>query len=342
MSSLKLVIWDLDETLVDGVYAEGDRVLARGADALVRRLHEQGVLQALATQNDRETMESAISTYGWEGLFQAALADFGPKATKVSRILTELDIAPTHTVFVDDDPFERESVAAQIDGLGAFALDGIAALADSMKIPQTEESRRRPQMYDELARRREDGDAAENYEDFLASCDMRLTIRAYRSSDEDRVVELLERTNRMNLGATLSPSETVVGLSETGPRIVVAELRDRYGDSGRCGVLRLTPAPDGSSARIDSLALSCRVRARGLALSMLVALLRHPDADHPAFEAEYRSTGRNRPLRMLLWAAGFEDRGDGWLHTTRERLDDVELPDWLRIDVESVTGPSAR
>lgn len=341
MRSLKLVIWDLDETLVDGVFAEGDRDLVPGADALVRRLHGRGVLQALATQNDAETMRSAISTFGWNDLFQSTWADFGPKSGKVSKVLSELDISAEHAVFVDDDPFERESVSAQIRGLEAFAVDDIVALADSLEIPETEESRRRPQMYEELARRRRDGDAASDHEAFLASCGMALTIRGYQPSDEARVVELLERTNRMNLGSPMTPAETVAGLSDEGARLIVAELRDRYGDSGRCGVIRLSPTGDGGG-RIESLALSCRVRARGLALSMLVALLGHPDVAYDTFETEYEPTGRNRPLRMLLWAAGFEDRGDGVLVTTRDRLDGVVIPGWLEIAVEAPTAQDAR
>ncbi|MEM7416202.1 MAG: hypothetical protein AAF389_11935 [Gemmatimonadota bacterium] len=331
MRSLKLVIWDLDETLVQGVFAEGDRDLAENADEVVRSLHERGVLQALATQNDPEVMSEAMRTYGWDGVFQDARADFAPKKVKVEAVLAHLDIAADHTVFVDDDPFERASIAVQIPGITTSSVAEMVAAAESVEIPDTEESRRRPEMYDELAQRRADGDAATDYEAFLASCDIQLSIRPYEAGDAERVTELLERTNRMNLGATMTPSETLDGLgTPDGPRIVIAELRDRYGDSGRCAAVRLSPTTTGA-ARIETLALSCRVRARGLALAMLVSLLRHPSARFDRFETRYNATGKNRPLRMLLWASGFEEDDDGLLVTTREKVDGVSLPEWLTV-----------
>ena len=339
--SLKLVVWDLDETLVRGVFAEGDRELVPGADDLLRALHGRGILQALATQNDDEVMREAIGHYDWEPLFQGALADFRPKHQKVLRILEQLDISAEHTVFVDDDPFERASIQAQIDGITSCSVAEIAEITASLDTPETEESRRRPQMYDELERRRVEGEAAADYESFLASCEMKVTIRPFRDDDEGRVRELLERTNRMNLGANLPPDETLEGLGQDdGPRIVVSELSDRFGDSGRTGVVRLTPQADGS-ARIETLALSCRVRARGLALSMFVALLQHPSADFTRFVAPYTPTGRNRPLRMLLWAAGFEEH-DGVLSADRASLDRVDLPSWLTIEqVDRVSAISS-
>ncbi len=332
LRELKLVIWDLDETILRGVFAEGDRQLDPNAQALIERLHERGVLQAMATQNEPEVMAEAISLFGWSDFFQVAKADFTPKRQKVSDILAELDIGADHSVLVDNDPFHRDMMQIQVPNLTAWSAAELSAHVDSLQGRVTDEARRRPQMYRAIRQQKTDVQIAGDSEAFLAQCDIRVRIRPYRASDEERAVELLTRTNRMNLGGTLSPQEVVRQVaSPNGPRVVVAELRDRYGDSGRCGLVRLTPTVD-RQATIDSIAISCRTQARGLSLALFVAMLQHPTGRFEEYHCQFQSTGRNRPLRMLLWAAGFTAvSGSQLLSADRTAVDAVALPRWVNI-----------
>src|SRR6185503_264759 len=120
---------------------------------------------------------------------------------------------------------------------------------------------RRPQMYREEQTRTLKREFAGNYIDFLRSCQTQLTIRPYKSEDKLRALELFTRTHRMNLGV-LSVDETIARLSQSDKyRILVAEMKDIYGDMGRCGIIQLRPVGLGE-ALIESLAISCRIRAR--------------------------------------------------------------------------------
>ncbi|HID61154.1 MAG TPA: hypothetical protein EYP49_00180 [Anaerolineae bacterium] len=342
MRILKLVIWDLDETLLAGILAEGDKEADPRAERLLAELEKRGVLQALATQNQPKIIPPALELLGWSDLFVQVVASLGPKAKKVKTILNALDINPLDTAFIDEDPFERGAIAAQIPGITAWSVSELEAFLAGDTTIVTEEGRRRAQMYREQQARERDGSSAVDYEAFLHSCNIQLTIRPYVPADALRVEELLRRTHQMNLGA-IPTEEAIARLNQPGEhRVIVAEMRDVYGDMGRCGVVHLTP--DGSGeALIESLAISCRTRARGLSLAMLVGLLRHPDARFERYRCRYIANDANRPLRMLLMAAGFRpQRGSDWLTLEAEDLECLDLPAWAHLEYQGVSVAEVR
>lgn len=335
MRLLKLVIWDLDETILTGILEEGDEEINPLADELMSQLHERGILQALATQNPPDVIPASIEKFGWSDLFVQVEADLGPKARKVKRILDTLGTSPMDTAFLDEDPFERDSISAQISNITAWSLPDLKAHLDGTASVATDEARRRPQMYREQQARTGAADTASNYMDFLRSCNMQITIRPYMPEDATRAEELLTRTHRMNLGV-LPVEEAVNRLNRPGEhRVIVAEMKDIYGDMGRCGIIHLTPGENGEAV-IESLAISCRTRARGLSLAMLVGLLSHPDAKFQRYRCRYSANGSNKPLRVLLMAARFRpQRGTEWLTLEAEDLEGLKLPAFAHLEYRS-------
>jgi hypothetical protein len=65
---------------------------------------------------------------------------------------------------------------------------------------------------------------------------------------------------------------------------------------------------------------------------MLVGLLRHPRVGYQQFRCRYIDNGLNRPLRMLLLAAGFKpQRGKDELILSADRLAGIDVPDWVQL-----------
>jgi len=330
MRILKLVIWDLDQTILSGIFEEGDEELNSAATRVMARLQARGTLQALATHNPSEVVETVLKKYGWSGLFVQTEAGLIPKVAMVRRILDTLSISPLDTAFVDEDAFERDSIAVQLRGISAWSIEKLETYLDNNKDVVTPEGSRRHEMYIEEQARLRDKEAAADYVTFLRRCNIYITIRPYAPEDAGRAQELLVRTHRMNLGV-LSPDEAFHRLGRAGGDcVMIAEMKDNYGDMGRCGVLHLSSRPD--AAIVEGLAISCRTRARGLSLSMLVGLLRHPAVKFQQLRCRYISNGSNRPLRMVLMAAGFQpDPGTDELVLRTERLAATPLPDWIHI-----------
>lgn len=335
MRILKLVIWDLDETILTGIFEEGDEEVDPIALDVIQALGARGILQGLATQNQPEVIPHLKEKFEWGSRFVIITANLGPKINKVRHILETLEINPLDAIFVDNDPFERDSIAIQTPGITAWSVTQLADYLNQTPAPVTTEANRRPQMYLEQQARDQGLAATDDYTAFLQACNIQITNRPYLKEDLARVEELLVRTHRMNLGV-LPVDEAVSRLDRPGEHhVVVAEMKDNYGDMGRCGVIHLRPAQN-DEAVIESLAISCRTRARGLSLAMLVGLLRHPNAQFEKYRCRYVDNGSNRPLRMLLMGAGFKPQSStGELVLTNEQLATLELPDWVQINNHS-------
>jgi len=332
MRILKLVIWDLDGTILTGIFEEGDEKVNPTARKVMTQLRARGVLQTLATQNQPEIFQAAKDKFDWSDLFVRTEVGLGPKVKKVRRILNKLGINPLDAAFVDEDPFERDSIAVQVPGISAWSIADLRTYIDNSPIKATEEGRRRPEMYLEQQARTQDEETAENYLDFLYSCNIQIKVRPYVPEDAERVKELLTRTRQMNLGVLPVDVSTTL-LSQPGEHhVVLAEVRDKYGDMGRCGVIYLRPNGI-DEATIKSLAISCRTRNRGLSLATLVGLLRQPGTEFQRFRCRYISSGYNRPLRMLLMGAGFKPhRGTDELILDADHLSKIALPDWAHLN----------
>ena len=159
--TVKCVIWDLDNTLLSGVYLESgsqppppDPVMAEAAATLRRR----GIIHAVASRNPPEAAGYAARVTGLE--FAAAECGWGSKSDAVRRIIAGLGLSPDAIAFVDDDPYERAEVS--------FALPQVLVLspedmADAVGWPEfsppavTAEARRRNEMYAERRRREQEG-----------------------------------------------------------------------------------------------------------------------------------------------------------------------------------------
>jgi FkbH-like protein len=332
MRILKLVIWDLDETILTGILEEEeDSAVNSVAANLIGQLRKRGTLQALATHNQPKVFQAALQKQEWLGSFARTEVDLCPKVKMVRRILDQLSVSALDTAFIDADPFERDSIALQVPGITVWSIAELQTYLANNPEPLTKEGSRRPDMYLEQEARLRDQEASADYLDFLRRCNMHIKIRPYVASDADRVKELLLRTHRMNLGV-LSPAEAVSRVEQARKdHVVIAELRDKYGDMGRSGVLHVRTDENGIEF-IETLAISCRTRARGLSLSMLVGLLRHPKIAFQQLRCRYSFNGSNRPLRMLLMATGFQRHaGLDELVLSSDRLTRTELPDWIRI-----------
>ena len=163
MRILKLVIWDLDQTILTGVLEEGDKDVNPAVPHVMVQLHARGTLQALATHNESEVLRPALEEYDWSRLFVHTEADLGPKVKMVRRILNKLSINPSHTVFVDEDPFERDSIAVQIPGISAWSVANLQTYLDEIPNAITKEGSRRTEMYIEQQARLRDEEAAGDY-----------------------------------------------------------------------------------------------------------------------------------------------------------------------------------
>lgn len=313
---IKCVIWDLDNTLLDGVYLESqDRPPAANPElsSILTELAGRGVLQAIASRNPAEACRHAERVTSHS--FAATQCGWGAKSAAIGTIMIELGLTADAVAFVDDDAMERAEVSYSLPDVLVLAPQD---MPEAVGWPQfsppvvTDEARRRGELYRQRRSRREEARAFGGSKDeFLRYCQTRVTIGPATTADLPRLHELSVRTHQFNSAATaVSEAEFASLLGSPGREVVTVRLADRFGDDGlvgACVIANGAGAETGSGAwQVPLLMMSCRALGRGVIDALLAWVCLAADAAGAAQVAvPCRVTPRNVPLRIALTGAGF-------------------------------------
>jgi methoxymalonate biosynthesis protein len=338
---IKCVIWDIDNTLLDGVYLESPGHPPPPDPALLtvlRELSGRGILHALASRNPPEAARYVRDVTGMQ--FAAAECGWDSKAAAVRRIAAGLGLAPDALAFVDDDMIERAEVAAALPEVLVLTPEDAAdapGWPDFSPPLVTAEASRRAEMY--AARQRRQAEAAAfggSRDEFLRRSGTRITIGRAGAADIPRLRELAVRTHQLNSGAP-APAEADLAALIAAPAQLVATvgLSDSYGDDGIVGGAVMGRNGKGSWP-VPVLMVSCRALGRGVLDALLAWLCRvAAAAGGTALTVPCLVTDRNLPMRLALAAAGLRAAPgaagpDGRAEFSRS-LDGPlpRLPDWV-------------
>jgi methoxymalonate biosynthesis protein len=305
------VVWDIDNTLLDGVYLESGAVPPAanpGMAGALADLGSRGILHAIASKNPPQAAAHAAAVTG--ARFAAVECGWGPKSGALERIAADLAIGTDALAFVDDDPYERAEVGAALPGVLVLAPDEVASAAGWPEFGAaavTDEARRRGEMY--AARRRRQ--AAEqafggSREEFLASAGTQVTIGAAVPADVPRLHELAARTRQFNsAGQAVAEAEFAAMIAAPDTEVATVRLRDAFGDDGLVGAC-VTSHDPGGTWTVRLLMMSCRAMGRGV-IGALLAWVTRSAARAGAGEVAVPCVlnERNVPLRLALTGAGF-------------------------------------
>jgi FkbH-like protein len=320
-SVVKCVVWDVDHTLLDGVFLEADGE-PPGADpamvAVLAELSRRGILHAIASRNPPAVAEHVARVTG--AAFVAAECGWDAKSDAIGRIADTLGIGTDTIAFVDDDPYERAEVSfarPEVMVLAPEEMTSAPGWPEFSPAVVTAEAARRSQLYlDRQRRQAAEREFGGSREEFLRWCQTEITIGPAALADTDRLAELSARTHQFNSAARALPAAgfaELIGAGEaartrpaTGDsaRVLAVRLRDRFGDDGLVGTCVTEAGPDGWTVTL--LAMSCRAMGRGV-IDALLAWLIEAAARTGVRELAIPAvlTPRNVPLRLALAAAGF-------------------------------------
>ncbi len=201
---VKCIIWDLDNTLWDGVLVEdglGNLKLKTDAANAIKHLDARGILQSVASKNNHEEAMDAIKHFELDEYFIFPQISWRPKSESIDAIARQLNVGRDALIFVDDSQFELEQVKAMYPEVRVVNAIDIYSLLEmkECQLPVTAESKNRRNMYKiEAERRSIEGGFENDYMAFLRHCEIRLSIQTMTQENIERVHELTQRTNQMN------------------------------------------------------------------------------------------------------------------------------------------------
>jgi FkbH-like protein len=307
----KCVIWDLDNTLWDGVLVEDGldnlKLKADAADT-IKELDARGILQSVASKNNYEEAIQAIKHFELDEYFLFPQISWRPKSEGIETIARQLNIGKDTLIFLDDSRFELEQVKAiypEVRVVNALEMHTLLKMKEC-QVSVTTESKNRRNMYKTEAKRRNiEEDFGNDYMAFLRHCEIRLSIQHMTQENIDRVHELTQRTNQMNFSGQRYDREVLMDiLAKPYLNTYVLSCEDRFGSYGIVGFSIV----DSREPRMTDLMFSCRIQSKRVEHAFLNYIIgnyiRELDRD---FFANYRKTSRNAPSGKVFPDIGMDE-----------------------------------
>jgi FkbH-like protein len=310
-SKIKCVVWDLDNTLWDGILVEdGPRKLKLkpGIAEVIRALDARGILHSVASKNNHDEAMQTLKQFQLDEYFLCPQISWEPKSEGIRRIAQQLNIGVNSLLFVDDSPFELEQVKAVCPEVRLLDAVQYRSLPDmkECQVPVTAESKERRKMYRVEAERQDLAQGfGEDYMAFLRHCQIQLSIRPMTEENLDRVHELTQRTNQMNFSGNRYDRDVLRNILAT-PYLdtYVLTCEDRFGSYGVVGFSIV----DSREPRMTDLMFSCRIQSKRVEHAFLSHILRvYIHKSGKDFWANYRKTPRNAPSGKVFADLGMEE-----------------------------------
>jgi FkbH-like protein len=263
-SSVKLVIWDLDQTLWSGVLSEGEVRLDSARRDLIRRLNLRGVMNSICSKNDFQMAKDRLILE--EGLWDQFIfpkISWQPKGPQIVQIIDGAQLRAEQVLFIDDNEGNLQEAKYFVPDL---QISGPSIIDDLLVLPQLT-GRDDPKL-ERLARYKlleqkvidRDSNSGSN-QDFLRSCNIKVVIGVDCLAEPQfaRISELISRTNQLNYTKRrINDEELVALLSDPSQSSGYVSVSDRFGDYGICGFYSM------HEGRLTDFLFSCRVLNMGV------------------------------------------------------------------------------
>jgi FkbH-like protein len=345
--SFKCLVLDLDNTLWGGVIGDDGLngiVLGQGSalgegfvavQEYAKELARRGVILAVCSKNDETNALEPFDRHPDMVLKRSDIASFranwDDKVSNIRAIAEDLNIGIDSLVFLDDNPFERNLVRERLpmvavpevpDDDPALVPRVLADAGYFESLGLTDEDRQRTLQYQENRARAALQASATDLDGYLRSLEMRLIWNRFDTVSQQRVVQLINKTNQFNL-TTRRYTDADVAAIMADPRAFGIHMRllDRFGDNGIIAIVIGRLGEDGA-ATVDTWLMSCRVLGRqveAVTLNLIAAQAKALGATR--LVGEYIPTAKNGMVRDHYKKLGFEVVCEAEDGTSRAVLD---------------------
>jgi len=310
-SQIKCLVWDLDNTLWEGILLEDENVVLKDkAVKVIMELDSRGILQSISSKNNYDIAMKKIEELNLQQYFLYPQINWNSKSSSIGEISKLLNIGIDSIAFIDDQEFERDEVHSQYSEvlcIDALDLDEILVMEEFMPNFITEDTKNRRLMYqNEIKRKIIEEEFIGPKDDFLNSLNLKLNISIATEQDLRRVEELTVRTHQMNTtGYTYGYNQLLSMINDDRYIVLIAGLEDCYGSYGKIGLSVVEK--DGDKLIIKLFLISCRVMSKGVGTSLLYFIMNLAYEQNKRLLAEFIETSKNRMMYMTYKFNGFNE-----------------------------------
>lgn len=322
----KCLALDLDNTLWGGVLGEdGIEGIKIGGDypgkaflywqEALLELSKCGVILTICSKNNEQDVLEVWEKNPFMVLkkehFAAYRINWTDKATNIKELAAELNIGLDSFVFVDDNPTERELVKqmlpmVEIPDFPAQPYELMKffkqLVEDYFKVYSvTDEDKKKTEQYKQNAARAKAQSAFADFDTFLESLNIQITIEAANEFNIQRIAQMTQKTNQFNLTTHRYTDGDIRNFIDAGWKVWCIGVADKFGDNGITGAIMVRP--DGE---IDTFLLSCRILGKGIEFAFakkVISIL--ASMGMKSLTAKYLPTAKNAQVKEFWDKVGF-------------------------------------
>lgn len=351
----RVLVLDLDNTLWGGVIGDdGLSGIKLGGDypgsvfveiqETLKTFRDRGIALTICSKNTEAVALEALNTHPGMRLslddFVLTKINWKDKAGNIKEIAEEIGVGLSSICFIDDSPYERESVRRMLPNVIVPDLpEDLTQWSEFLlnypflaNLSLTQEDQERADRYRVRARIQKEAEGFGDKEQYWRSLEMHLFFHKYYEGNQQRVIQLLSKTNQFNMTTQRYSEMDLIRVQQNGGLIVPIGLSDKYSERETIGVLILRPSGEKEHAlTIDTFLLSCRVLGRSVESAILGWVYQYAKScGYRYLEGIFHKTEKNEPASDVYHNHGFTKVGiDRWLLDTELAV--VVLPDWFGI-----------
>ena len=249
-AKIKLLIWDLDDTLWSGTLAEGGIEERPAVTAVVRTLASRGILNSICSKNDYEQAKARLVALGIWDYFVFPKIKFAPKGMMIRDIIELCQLLAASVLFIEDNPVNINEARHYNPDLQVCGPEDIESLLDDKRCrgkpdPKLERLSRYKVLEQKDLDRKSTNPAnidSENI-DFLRQSEICISFHEDVEAEFSRIHDLVNRTNQLNFTKNRWPENEAEALAvfrrelgaEFDSQFGYVKVSDRYGQYGICG-----------------------------------------------------------------------------------------------------------
>jgi len=334
---VKCVVWDLDNTIWDGVLLEGSSVVLKsGIREIISSLDSRGILQSISSRNEYKSAIYKLREFNLEEHLLYPQINWNSKAHSIKNIAEKLNISIDSIAFIDDQQYELDEVKYELPEVTCICAEDISGMLNMPEMNPSyisDDSRRRREMLiTDNKRKNDEQEFVGPKEDFLKSLKMKLSIYEADKYDLNRMFELTHRTNQFNAtGYTYSLDQLKNFILSPNFRLLSAKLNDKYGDYGNIGLCLMEKVID--SWTIKLLIISCRVLSRGIGSILLSYAINMAFEEGKHLFAEFLPNNKNRMMNITFKFMNFiEHDNNGEVLILKHKMDKkYKYPEYVQV-----------
>lgn len=333
---------DLDNTLWGGIVGDdgSDNIEIGQETSLAQtysefqaylKLHKQlGIILTINSKNDETNALAGLNRPDsplYPDDFVNIKANWNLKSDNLINTAQELSLLAESFVFVDDNPAEREIIAAQVPGPAIPEMNYVehyVQMIDKSGFFEvtsfSSDDLKRTEMYTENAKRAQAQATFTNYEDYLKSLQMKSEIQGFIPMYMSRIAQLTNKSNQFNLTTKRYNQSDIETLAKDEKHITLyGKLTDKFGDNGVVSIVigRIEGAKE-DELHIELWLMSCRVLKRGMEFAMMDELIEKSKSKGiKKIVGYYYPTAKNAMVKEFYQIQGFNKISEDTVGNTK-------------------------